>query len=354
MNINISNVKIYVIIASVIIGFFISMAILTIYITNNYGDEETTTTKELAEVNTEESTDSITESNADQAEKTYESPNIVNALEGDPYEELNSLVGLGSVKKEINSLANVVRIQKERNKKGLSNTPITYHYVFTGSPGTGKTTVARIVAKIYKDLGILSKGHLVETDRSGLVAEYVGQTAAKTNAVIDSALGGVLFIDEAYALSAGKEDYGPEAIATLLKRMEDDRDNLVVIVAGYTNEMEEFINTNPGLKSRFTRYINFPDYSADDLYEIYLTRAKKYEFVLTSDAQALLKEKLKYAVAHKNKNFGNARYVRNIFEQSIVSQANRLSKTKNKKHTTAELTEITQEDIAEAFAFVRN
>ena len=171
-------------------------------------------------------------------------------------------------KEEVRSLANFVKIQKQREAKGLKTPKMSFHLVFTGSPGTGKTTVARIVARIYKDLGVLKKGHLVETDRSGLVANYVGQTATKTNEIVDSALNGVLFIDEAYALvpTANKNnDYGQEAISTLLKRMEDDRDKLVVIVAGYTKEMNRFIDSNPGLKSRFNRYINFPDYTSGEL-----------------------------------------------------------------------------------------
>ena len=170
-------------------------------------------------------------------------------LQGDPYEELDELIGLKQVKEEVHSLANFVKLQKQREKQGLKTPKMSYHLVFTGSPGTGKTTVARIVARI---------GHTVETDRSGLVANYVGQTATKTNAIVDSALNGVLFIDEAYALvpQNPSQDYGQEAISTLLKRMEDDRDKLVVIIAGYTNEMQRFIDSNPGLQSRFNRYIN--------------------------------------------------------------------------------------------------
>ena len=183
---------------------------------------------------------------------------ITEVMEGDPYKELDELIGLESVKEEVHTIANFAKIQQQRKAQGLKVPKMSFHLVFTGSPGTGKTTVARIVARIYKDLGILKSGHTVETDRSGLVAEYVGQTATKTNAVIDSALNGVLFIDEAYALvpeNAGS-DYGQEAISTLLKRMEDDRDKLVVIIAGYPDEMQRFIDSNPGLQSRFTRYIN--------------------------------------------------------------------------------------------------
>lgn len=240
--------------------------------------------------------------------------------------ELNALIGLESVKKEVNSLINYIKVQQMREERGMRITPVSYHCVFTGNPGTGKTTVARLVSEIYKDMGILKKGHLVETDRSGLVAEYVGQTAVKTNKIIDSALDGILFIDEAYSLvDGGNSDYGKEAIATLLKRMEDDRNRLVVILAGYTDDMKRFIDSNPGLQSRFNRYIEFPDYSADELYQIFLSSANKYEYKLTDEADAILKKALEDVVAGKDKNFGNGRFVRNLFEKVVENQANRLS-----------------------------
>lgn len=208
----------------------------------------------------------------------------------------------------------------------MKSPAMSYHCVFTGNPGTGKTTVARILAGIYKDLGVLQKGHLVETDRSGLVAEYVGQTAVKTNKIIDKALDGVLFIDEAYALAqGGSEDYGKEAIATLLKRMEDDRDRLVVILAGYTEEIEQFINSNPGLRSRFNRYISFPDYSSKKLFEIFLLQTQKNDYVLSEEAGDCLKKHFEAKIVQKSKDFGNARYVRNLFEKTIEMQANRLA-----------------------------
>jgi type VII secretion ATPase EccA len=274
---------------------------------------------------------------------------ITEVMEGDPYKELDELIGLESVKEEVHTLANFAKIQQQRKAQGLKVPKMSFHLVFTGSPGTGKTTVARIVARIYKDLGILKSGHTVETDRSGLVAEYVGQTAVKTNAVIDSALNGVLFIDEAYSLvpeNAGS-DYGQEAISTLLKRMEDDRDKLVVIIAGYPNEMKRFIDSNPGLQSRFTRYINFPDYTDAELFDIFQLYLTKNQYTITDDAAQLLKANFSYAVANKTKNFGNARYVRNIFERAVEQQANRLSTQRS--ISDEELSQLTKEDIENAF-----
>lgn len=247
-------------------------------------------------------------------------------IDKDPLEQLNELVGLQEVKTDVNKLVNFIKVQQLRRQKGLRSTPVSYHCVFTGNPGTGKTTVARIMAGIYKNLGILSKGQLVETDRSGLVAEYVGQTAVKTNKIIDTALDGVLFIDEAYSLVQGsKEDYGKEAVATLLKRMEDDRDRLVVILAGYSEDMKQFIDTNPGLQSRFNRYIHFSDYSAADLMEIFRRNVRKYDYALSTEAEQKLTETLTNAVAHKDKNFGNARFVRNLLEKTIENQATRIA-----------------------------
>ena len=260
-----------------------------------------------------------------------------------PIGELNSLIGLESVKKDVTSLSNFIKMKQMREAKGLKAPSISYHCVFTGNPGTGKTTVARILASIFKELGILERGHLVETDRSGLVAEYVGQTAVKTNKIIDSALDGVLFIDEAYTLVGGQNDYGMEAIATLLKRMEDDRDRLIVILAGYPNEMEDFINSNPGLRSRFNRYIFFPDYSSTELLDIFHLNVTKNEYVITTDADDYLKKKLDHVVQNKRKDFGNARYVRNYFESAIEHQANRLASDVNL--TPEKLSELTIEDI---------
>ena len=262
----------------------------------------------------------------------------------DSQNELNCLIGLSSVKTEVERLTNFIKIKKLREKQGLPVSEISYHCVFTGNPGTGKTTVARILANIYSELGVIKKGHLVETDRSGLVAEYVGQTAVKTNKIIDSALDGVLFIDEAYSLvNGGNNDYGSEAISTLLKRMEDDRKRLVVILAGYGNEMLTFINSNPGLQSRFNRYIDFPDYNADELFEIFKCNLKKHKYTLSVEAEAFISAYLSNAVANKDKNFGNARFVRNLFEKTLENQAMRLA---NIGHLTSEmLCEISIEDV---------
>lgn len=241
-------------------------------------------------------------------------------------QQLDKLIGLESVKEEVNKLTNFIKVQNLRKQKGMNAITLSYHCVFTGNPGTGKTTVARIVAQIYRELGILKKGQLVETDRSGLVAEYVGQTAVKTNKIIDSALDGVLFIDEAYSLvQGGGNDYGKEAIATLLKRMEDDRDRLIVILAGYDNEMKLFIDSNPGLQSRFNRYIHFSDYNAEELTAIFKLNLKKFDYELTNDAEQKISHLFSYAVSHKDQNFGNGRYARNVLEKTLENQATRLA-----------------------------
>ena len=292
----------------------------------------------------DEETKESTEETVQQTEQAEKKDSVVvnEPLEGDPYQELDDLIGLGSVKKEVRSLANFVKLQKQREAQGLKTAKVSYHLVFYGSPGTGKTTVARIIGRIYKDLGVLKKGHTVETDRGGLVAKYT---------VIQQALDGVLFIDEAYSLvpeGGNGSDYGQEAIATLLKRMEDYRDRLVVIIAGYKDEMQRFIDSNPGLQSRFNRYIDFPDYSGKELTEIFKMYMKKNQYTLADDAEAYLKERFDEAVAHKDRNFGNARYARNVFEKSIQQQANRLSSQYNLSKE--ELTELTIEDLQGGFS----
>ena len=319
------------------IGFFLFTMLITVFSLFIDDEEEQTEATEQTEQTIQD----------EQAEQT-DSIIVNEPLEGDPYKELDELIGLENVKTEVRTLANFVKVQKQREAQGLKTPKMSYHLVFTGSPGTGKTTVARIVARIYKDLGVLKKGHTVETDRSGLVAEYVGQTAMKTNAIVDSALNGVLFIDEAYALVPQdvRSDYGHEAISTLLKRMEDDRDKLVVIIAGYPKEMQRFIDSNPGLQSRFNRYIDFPDYTGPELYDIFCMYARKNQYTLSPEAERYLREFFEDTVKHKSRNFGNARFVRNLFEKAIQQQANRLSGADN--ITKEKLMLLTLDDVKNA------
>lgn len=345
---------------ALVIGFFVAAALLTIFVPTD--DEATTDPENTTIENTsldEQHRKTIDELNKDNSsfsqsedkKLTEEKPVAINEILGpDPFEELEGMIGLDSVKAEVKSLANYIKLMQEREAKGLKSPNISYHCVFSGNPGTGKTTVARILARIYRDLGVVSKGHLVETDRNGLIGAYVGQTGPKTNALIDSALGGVLFIDEAYGL-LDNGGYGDEAIATLLKRMEDDRKDLVVIVAGYTKEMKDFIEANPGLQSRFTRYINFPDYNPEELYNIFLARMKPYSLKLSEDGSQALKDVLQKVFKSKTRNFGNGRYVRNLFETSVTNMANRLSKKTST--TDEELSTITKADIDYAYKQVK-
>ena len=240
--------------------------------------------------------------------------------------ELNSLTGLTAVKEDVNALINLLKVQKMREQMGMKQTSVNKHLVFMGNPGTGKTTVARLLAKIYKAIGAISKGHLVEVDRSGLVCGYIGQTATKTAEVIESALGGVLFIDEAYTLTNGKGqgDFGQEAVDTLLKGMEDHRDDLVVIVAGYTELMDEFLDSNPGLRSRFNKFINFEDYTAEEEVEILINNCKKQEYMLSRDALEEARRFFTDRVADKPEGYANARDVRNYLEKAISNQATRI------------------------------
>jgi Holliday junction resolvasome RuvABC ATP-dependent DNA helicase subunit len=249
-------------------------------------------------------------------------PHSLDALFG----ELNALIGLTDVKSEVAQLANYIKIQQLRKQQGLRVPEISLHMVFYGNPGTGKTTVARLLARIYQALGVLSKGQLVETDRSGLVAGYVGQTALKVREVVLSAIGGVLFIDEAYSIKGrGGSDYGDEAIETLLKLMEDHRDDLVVIVAGYTEPMNLFLDANPGLKSRFNRYLLFEDYTPDQLIQIVRRFCSQSDYVLSPNAEAKLLDLFKMAYASRDQTFGNARDARNIFERATINQSNRIA-----------------------------
>jgi SpoVK/Ycf46/Vps4 family AAA+-type ATPase len=243
--------------------------------------------------------------------------------------ELNALIGLQRVKDEVTSLINTVKINMLRKERGLKQSPLSMHLVFTGNPGTGKTSVARILGKIYRDLGILSKGHLIETDRTGLVAGYVGQTAIQTKEIIEKAKGGILFIDEAYSLTPPNAgfDFGQEALDTLLKAMEDNRDDLIVIVAGYPNLMKNFIESNPGLQSRFNTFINFEDYNPNELLKIFLSLCKQHNYFVDSIAISVLTKIFQDIHAKADKSYANGRTVRNFFENSIKRQSNRLTKS---------------------------
>ena len=258
-------------------------------------------------------------------EKAPEKPNFDELME-----QLDSLVGLDTVKKEVKNLINLVKVRKLRQENDLPVPPMSFHMVFLGNPGTGKTTVARLISGLYAAIGVLSKGQLIEVDRSGLVAGYVGQTALKTQEVIQSALGGVLFIDEAYSLASGGEnDFGREAIETMLKAMEDHRDDLVVIVAGYTGPMEKFIHSNPGLESRFNRYFFFPDYDGNQLTEIFRIQCKKNSYTLTPEADEAALKMFTRLYEERDENFGNGRDVRNCFEDMVVRQSNRVAALEN-------------------------
>ena len=280
-----------------------------------------------------------TETTAPQEEAQAERPNLDELMA-----RLDELIGLETVKKEVKSLTNLIKVRKLREEAGLPNTAMSLHMVFLGNPGTGKTTVARLMAGLYAAIGALSKGQLVEVDRSGLVAGYVGQTALKTQEVIQSALGGVLFIDEAYSLASGGEnDFGREAIETLLKAMEDHRDDLVVIVAGYDEPMEKFINSNPGLQSRFNKYMYFPDYNGEELMGMFRINCKKNGYVMTPEAEEYAQAFFDDLYANRDDNFGNGRDVRNRFEDTVARQANRVAAME--APTKDDLMTITKSDL---------
>ena len=257
-------------------------------------------------------------------------------------EKLNALIGLKGVKEEVTTLINMIKMKKIRDARGMKTANISKHLVFLGNPGTGKTTVARLLSKIYKQLGVLEEGQLVEVDRAGLVAGYVGRTALKTKEKIDEALGGILFIDEAYTLAKGGSDFGQEAIDTILKAMEDNRENFVVIVAGYPEPMERFLESNPGLKSRFNKNILFEDYTEEELLSILNAFCKTYDMHFSEGALSSIKAYLNWLVRHKPENFANGREMRNLFELAYEKQATRLS---NKADSTGD--ELSDEELYE-------
>jgi len=264
-------------------------------------------------------------------------------------ERLDALIGLENIKQSVKSLINYVKIRKLREEKELPNPPLSLHMVFTGNPGTGKTTVARILSELYRAIGVLSKGQLVEVDRSGLVAGFVGQTALKTSEAVKSAIGGILFIDEAYSLApdvGSGNDFGREAIETLLKLMEDHRDDLIVIVAGYSGPMERFITSNPGLESRFNRYFWFEDYNSEELFSIFGSMCAKSEYMLTDEAKDYTRGYFRMLYDTRDENFGNARHIRNFFENVVSVHSDRVSALDD--HTREDLTTVLCEDLEKA------
>ena len=279
-----------------------------------------------------------------QAESPEEKPQEEPTLE-ELLAQLDSLCGLEKVKADVKSLINLVKVRSMRREAGLPVPPMSLHLVFLGNPGTGKTTVARLLAQIYHVIGVLPKGQLVEVDRSGLVAGFVGQTALKTQEVVQKAMGGVLFIDEAYALvnQENGNDFGREAIEVLLKNMEDHRDELIVIVAGYAGLMEKFIHSNPGLESRFNKYLYFEDYNAAQLYDIFSSICKKNGYTLSQEGDAWVRRDLEELFANRDENFGNARDVRNLFEKAVSRQADRVAALESP--TREQLMELLPQDL---------
>ncbi|HMK06715.1 MAG TPA: AAA family ATPase [Flavobacterium sp.] len=280
-----------------------------------------------------------------------ENSQISNFPAGDTLEkvlaELHALIGLEAVKKDVNELINLLEIQKKRTAEGLKNIEVTLHTVFLGPPGTGKTSVARLLSRIYRHLGFLSQGQLYETDREGLIAGFVGQTAAKVDKAVTESLGGILFVDEAYALTqnAFGNDYGAEAVNTLLKRMEDHRDDFAVIVAGYTEPMQLFVESNPGLRSRYNRFFHFDHFTPEQLFQIFESFCKNSDFIITDDAKEKLTDTFELLYSKKDEGFGNARVVRNLFEKCVQNQANRIIKLKELSQNV--LKTFTEEDIPE-------
>ena len=281
-----------------------------------------------------------TQAESQEEEKPQEEPTLEELLA-----QLDSLCGLEKVKADVKSLINLVKVRSMRREAGLPVPPMSLHLVFLGNPGTGKTTVARLLAQIYHAIGVLPKGQLVEVDRSGLVAGFVGQTALKTQEVVQTARGGVLFIDEAYALvnQENGNDFGREAIEVLLKNMEDHRDELIVIVAGYAGLMEKFIHSNPGLESRFNKYLYFEDYNAAQLYDIFSSMCQKNGYTLSQEGEAWVRRDLEELFANRDENFGNARDVRNLFEKAVSRQADRVAALESP--TREQLMELLPQDL---------
>ena len=281
-----------------------------------------------------------TQAESQEEEKPQEEPTLEELLA-----QLDSLCGLEKVKADVKSLINLVKVRSMRREAGLPVPPMSLHLVFLGNPGTGKTTVARLLAQIYHVIGVLPKGQLVEVDRSGLVAGFVGQTALKTQEVVQKAMGGVLFIDEAYALvnQENGNDFGREAIEVLLKNMEDHRDELIVIVAGYAGLMEKFIHSNPGLESRFNKYLYFEDYNAAQLYDIFSSMCKKNGYTLSQEGETWVRRDLEELFANRDENFGNARDVRNLFEKAVSRQADRVAAMESP--TREQLMELLPQDL---------
>ncbi|MBR1988949.1 MAG: AAA family ATPase [Firmicutes bacterium] len=295
-------------------------------------------TADEANKNSDKAVTEAVESEEKEPEPTYE----------ELMEELDALVGLETVKEDIKTMINFLRICKLRQERGLKTPELSHHMVFSGNPGTGKTTIARLLSKIYKAIGLLEKGQLVEVDRAGLIAGYQGQTAIKTAEVVQSAIGGVLFIDEAYSLVQGDNDsYGKECVATVLKAMEDNRDQLVVIVAGYDDLMHKFIESNPGLKSRFNKYIHFPDYTGEEMEKIFLLQCKSNGYQIEEAGQKLLRDVFDRMYEMRDENFGNGRTVRNTFEKIINCQATRLAAARGEGLTNDELMKLTVADVRE-------
>jgi len=318
-------------------------------------DETSVAVKEKKQAKNKEETDgnkkedkSSSPENETAETETAEEPAEEKSLE-ELMETLDALVGLDNIKQSVKSLINYVKVRELRKENELPNPPLSLHMVFTGNPGTGKTTVARIISELYKAIGVLSKGQLVEVDRGGLVAGFVGQTAIKTAEAVTSALGGILFIDEAYALApdtGAGNDFGREAIETLLKMMEDHRNDLIVIVAGYSEPMERFITSNPGLESRFNRYFFFEDYNSEELYDIFDLMCNKSEYILTDEAKDYAREQFKLIYENRDENFGNARHVRNFFENIVSVHSDRISTLDG--HTRDDLTMVILEDLEKA------